>query len=99
MRPALFLQEATQVKRSPGGTLTSVPAYPPRNRPASTWRKPSRQRNVDETWPAIPRGQSYSYDSTVRGQPPHLAVFRLPYQRRDRAAIAFLVSCPLVLPS
>ena len=56
MRPGLFLPEATPVKHSPAGTLTLVPAYPPRNRPASTWRKPSRQRNVDETWPATARG-------------------------------------------
>src|SRR5580765_7429735 len=55
MRPGLFLPEATPVKHSPAGTLTLVPAYPPRNRPASTWRKPSRQRNVDETWPATAR--------------------------------------------
>src|SRR5438270_2220821 len=56
MRPGRFLPEATPVKHSPAGTLTLVPAYPPRNRPASTWRKPSRQRNVDETWPATARG-------------------------------------------
>jgi len=56
MRPGLFLPEATPVKHSPAGTLTLVPAYPPRNRPASTWRKPSRQRNVDETWPGTARG-------------------------------------------
>src|SRR6266550_2274097 len=55
MRPGLFLPEATPVKHSPAGTLTLVPAYPPRNRSASTWRKPSRQRNVDETWPATAR--------------------------------------------
>src|SRR5438046_1845200 len=64
MRPGLFLPEATPVKHSPAGTLTLVPAYPPRNRPASTWRKPSRQRNVDETWPATARGNRIDRKST-----------------------------------
>src|SRR5256885_10034962 len=88
MRPGLFLPEATPVKHSPAGTLTLVPAYPPRNRPASTWRKPSRQRNVDETWPATARGNRIPttlLSAVNQCIPPAVPIL---YHHRDRAALA-----------
>src|SRR6266576_4226495 len=100
MRPGLFLPEATPVKHSPAGTLTLVPAYPPRNRPASTWRKPSRQRNVDETWPATARGNRIPTtlpSAFNRRIPPACPLL---YQHRDRAALAISGSpAPLILSS
>src|SRR5438552_11575255 len=101
MPPRLFLPEATPVKHSPAGTLTSVPAYPPRNRPASTWRKPSRQRNVDETWPATARGNRIPttlLSAVNQCIPPHR-----PFPSFITIAIVparhFWFSCPLILSS
>src|SRR5205814_7406584 len=88
MRPRLSLPEATPVKHSPAGTLTLVPAYPPRNRPASTWREPSRQRNVDVTWPATARGNRIptTLPPAVNRRVP--SACPLLYHHRDRVALA-----------
>ena len=94
MRPGLFLPEATPVKHSPAGTLTLVPAYPPRNRPASTWREPSRQRNVDVTWPATARGNRIptTLPPAVNRRVP--SACPLLYHHRDRVALAISGSRP-----
>src|SRR5437868_9421328 len=72
----------------------SIPACPQRNRQASRRRKSSRQRDVVEAWAAIPRGQSYSYNAPLRGQPAYLVAFGFLISAGDRVALAILGSSP-----